>query len=417
MTIDDALNAIHRPWVSRNTLTLAQGEELRKNFEELLEQFFDRIAQSVHSGDPADMDDLLREWVMARTQSDLEAHRTSLPSILNHMHLVTYQVARENLPDPDALALLEALLPVFSHCFEYAAHLEIEENIRHISRQLEHANKNLQRLDKSKSDFIAIAAHELKTPLTLIEGYSSMIRDSSQLGSDRNNIEVLLNGIENGANRLRHIIDDMIDVSLIDNNLLSLNFQPLWLNRLFFVLRDEFIDVIEDRSMRLEVVDFPGCDEMTFGDNERLYQAFRNLFSNAIKFTPDGGKITVDGRKLPGFFEITLSDTGIGIDPRDHSVIFEKFGRVGNTSLHSSGKTKFKGGGPGLGLSITRGIIEAHGGSIWVESSGYNETMCPGSTFHVLLPIRSTPHDPKLAKLFALDVDQSTAPPSESAEA
>ena len=80
--------------------------------------------------------------------------------------------------------------------------------------------------------------------------------------------------------------------------------------------------------------------------------------------------------------------------------IFEKFGRLGNVSLHSSGKIKFKGGGPGLGLSIAKGIIEAHGGAIWVESPGYDEKACPGSTFHILLPIRRKPPDEKIAKLY-----------------
>ena len=162
---------------------------------------------------------------------------------------------------------------------------------------------------------------------------------------------------------------------------------------------------MQERNLDFEFHSFPGCDEMTFGDNERLYQAFRNLISNAIKYTPDGGKVDVDGRKLPGFIEVTISDTGIEIDPEDHSLIFEKFGRLGNVSLHSSGKTKFKGGGPGLGLPITKGIVQAHGGSIWVESSGYSEIDCPGSTFHVLLPIRKTPPDSKSAKLFSPLID------------
>ena len=116
---------------------------------------------------------------------------------------------------------------------------------------------------------------------------------------------------------------------------------------------------------------------MTFGDPERLLQVFRNVLTNAIKYTPDGGCVTVDGRKLPGFIEIIVRDTGIGIDPEDQSIIFEKFTRLGNISLHSSGKTKFKGGGPGLGLHIARGIIEAHGGAIWVESPGMTKRRCP----------------------------------------
>ncbi|MBL8102355.1 MAG: hypothetical protein JNM02_07495, partial [Anaerolineales bacterium] len=82
------------------------------------------------------------------------------------------------------------------------------------------------------------------------------------------------------------------------------------------------------------------------------------------------------------------------------ATIFEKFGQLGRADLHSSGKTKFKGGGPGLGLPITRGIIEAHGGTIWVESDGYDEVKLNGSTFHILLPTRTEPTDPSMTKYF-----------------
>jgi signal transduction histidine kinase len=129
-------------------------------------------------------------------------------------------------------------------------------------------------------------------------------------------------------------------------------------------------------------------------------QALRNVINNAIKYTPDGGRISINGRKLPGFIEVIITDTGIGISPENQAVIFEKFGQLGRVELHSSGKTKFKGGGPGLGLPIARGILEAHGGSIWVESQGYDEIRCPGSTFHILVPARIESPDPKMAKLF-----------------
>jgi signal transduction histidine kinase len=127
-----------------------------------------------------------------------------------------------------------------------------------------------------------------------------------------------------------------------------------------------------------------------------------NVAVNAVKFTPDGGTITINGRLLPGFVEITVTDTGIGISPENQAMIFEKFGQLGSTDLHSSGKTKFKGGGPGLGLPITRGIIESHGGTIWVESEGYDEVKLKGSTFHILIPTRTEPNDPVHTKFFGV---------------
>ena len=405
MKAQESLAVIYKPWLSRTARSLARGEELRADFEELLAEFYDRVLQALNSGDPNWMDSLLDSWASSRTSTELEARSSSLPMILNQIHLITFELARENLSESDALTLMEALLPIYLHANEYATQVEMEQNIAHISGKLEDANVNLERLDKSKSDFIAVAAHELKTPLTLIEGYTTMLREIVSSKEELLQTQVHLKGIDNGTRRLREIIDDMIDVSLIDNNLLSLNFQPVWINRLMDVIKGEFDPAVIERNLTLKFHTFPGSDEMTFGDNERLYQAFRNLVSNAIKYTPDGGKVEVDGRKLPGFIEVTISDTGIGIDPEDHTRIFEKFGRIGNVSLHSSGKTKFKGGGPGLGLPITKGIVEAHGGSIWVESAGFNEQDCPGSIFHVLLPIRKTPPDPKSAKLFSTLVE------------
>ena len=166
------------------------------------------------------------------------------------------------------------------------------------------------------------------------------------------------------------------------------------------ILITELESTLRERNLSLEITAFPGYNEVIFVDPERIMQVFRNILNNAIKFTPDGGKIKINGRKLSGFVEVTVSDTGIGIDPEDQALIFEKFGRVGNSALHSSGKTKFKGGGPGLGLHIAKGIIETHGGAIWVESPGYDEIRCPGSTFHILLPIQAETPDQKLARLY-----------------
>jgi signal transduction histidine kinase len=210
---------------------------------------------------------------------------------------------------------------------------------------------------------------------------------------------MLLKGINIGIQRLRQIIDDLIDVSKIDNDLLSLNMQPLTLGRLIGLLKLTLEPVVQERHLTLTLCDFSGSELWIYADSERLHQAFRNVLENAVKYTPDYGSIVIDGRTLPGFIEVTVADSGIGISAENQTLIFRKYSQA-EPSLHSSGKTKFKGGGPGLGLPITRGIIEAHGGTIWVESSGCDEINCPGSTFHVLIPIRTEPSDPKIEKLF-----------------
>ncbi|MBI4730750.1 MAG: HAMP domain-containing histidine kinase [Chloroflexi bacterium] len=407
MNVPEILAEIRSSWIRRVVNSMARGAGVRENFQSQLERFYDLLNQAVVTGDPAWVDPILYDWANAPTQSDLREGEKNLSAVLNRMLTTTYDLGREDLTEQDAMELLGAVLPVFTYALEKAARYEMETRIAYISNELVDVQTKLERLDRSKSSFISVAAHELKTPLTLIEGYTSMMRDIAKSGNGGDGqLDSLIDGVNTGIRRLRSIVDDMIDVSLIDNNLLSLNFQPILLNQIFTLIHNELTESIETRQLIFDLQEFPGSDVMFFADPERLYQAFRNILSNAIKYTPDGGRVAIAGRILPGFIEVTVTDTGIGISAQDQETIFEKFGQLGNVSLHSSGKTKFKGGGPGLGLPIARGIVDAHGGTIWVESEGHDEKKCPGSTFHILLPVRTEPPDPKIAKLFGVDSKQ-----------
>lgn len=395
----ELLTQIRPAWLQRVSSSLARGTGSREEFGQQLERFYGCLEQAVTSGNPAWLDSVIHEWTGSPTLTDLQQRHNNVSDLLNKIISITNDVAIENLAEQDALDLLTTITPIYTYALEKTARLEMEARVTYVSNELIEMQQKLEQLDRSKSNFISVAAHELKTPLTLIEGYAAMLRDfvAHNGGSQ---MDILLQGVNIGIQRLRQIIDDMIDVSVIDNNLLSLNMQPLWLSHLFDLLKHDLEDVIRDRHLSLEIKSFPGSELWIYADAERLYQGLYNVLTNAIKYTPDHGRVTVDGRTLPGFIEITIADTGIGISPENQARIFEKFGQVGHTNLHSSGKTKFKGGGPGLGLPITRGIIEAHGGTIWVESPGCDEEKCPGSNFHILIPARTEPTDPRIAKLF-----------------
>ncbi|MBW8012703.1 MAG: HAMP domain-containing histidine kinase [Chloroflexi bacterium] len=386
-------------WMERVSNNLARGEGVREVLSDELNRFYDLLLQAVESGDPGWLKPILIEWAQSRTQSELD-EEIALPPIISGIIVQTQIVARETFSPEDAYQLVENLFPIFTYCYEQIAYHETLVRIAYVSTDLERVKSELGRMDRSKSDFISVAAHELKTPLTLIEGYASMLREQFPKDDTSSSPVMLLKGIDNGIRRLSEIVNDMIDVSLIDNDLLSLNFQPTWVNRLLKVLQKELDGSLRERNQTLEIRDFEGSDEMTFADSERIHQALRNVLTNSMKYTPDNGTIVVDGRKLAGFIEVTITDTGIGIDPDDQAQIFEKFGSLGDVALHSSGKLKFKGGGPGLGLPITKGILDAHGGTIWVESEGYDEEKLPGSRFHILIPIRHEPPDEKLAKIY-----------------
>ncbi len=271
---------------------------------------------------------------------------------------------------------------------------DLERRVRERTEELARLNRELAKLDKKKSDFVAIAAHELKTPLTLIQGYAEMLAENSVRDLPPESIERVVSGIVKGTARLRTIVEDIIDVSLIDTEVLSLSLEMASLGNIMEMARHDLQESLVERKQTLLV---SGFDELPYveADSLRLHQVFVNVIGNAIKYTPDGGHIEVTARHLeaqanqPAFVEIVIADTGVGIDVEEQERIFDKFYRVEGPELHSSSKSRFMGAGPGLGLTIAKGIVEAHGGRIWVESPGYDPIRCPGSKFHILLPVRS----------------------------
>jgi signal transduction histidine kinase len=263
--------------------------------------------------------------------------------------------------------------------------------LQEINEELERLNDDLENLDRTKSDFISIAAHELKTPLTLIQGYTNIMRDDKTIKSNSFLLNILT-GIIKGSERLYGIIESMIDVSMIDSQVLQLKPAQCALGHILRTLSEHYAPDLKERYLALRLGDFklPYIE----ADVQRLYQVFDNLLLNAIKYTPDGGWIAIDAWQIyaledEDWIEVVISDSGIGIDPEHQERIFDKFYQTGQVALHSSGKTKFKGGGPGLGLAIAKGIVHAHGGKIWVESEKCDEQACPGSQFHVVLPVKS----------------------------
>ncbi len=266
---------------------------------------------------------------------------------------------------------------------------QLEQMVQQRTEELNRAYQTLERLDKTKSDFINVAAHELRTPLTVIRGYAQVLEAKPIMAGDADSKD-LVKGILSGADRLYNIVNSMLDVTKIDSQTMRMRKERVSLLPLVQGVQIEFLAALQERRLTLAL---EGLSELppVQADPNLLYKVFYQLVVNAIKYTPDGGSITITGQDLQpwqGWVEVVVSDTGIGIDPAHHELIFEKFYQTGEVAVHSSGKTKFKGGGPGLGLAIARGVVLAHGGKLWVESKGHDELRCLGSHFHVRLPVK-----------------------------
>jgi signal transduction histidine kinase len=351
-----------------------------------ISRFYDSLIEAVEVNSTEPLHRLAQVWVSEPLALN-GYERPMLVPIVQALRQCTWETLAARLDPLEAVQAVIALEQFFAGMSLRLSTAHLETRLHEMETELEVARAELTRLDKSKSDFIAVAAHELKTPLTLIEGYSQLL--GNEFPSDPR-VEVLARGLANGTRRLKEIIEDMIDVSLIDNNLLALHYTPVDIGALLGEVRRETQDITSQRRLTL-VLEVAECDLLTFADSARMRQVFAQILENAVKFTPDGGTINLQADCVPGFIKMTIADTGIGIAPQDQQRIFEKFGSVGDVSLHSSGKTKFKGGGPGLGLPIARGIVIAHGGRLWVESPGRDEATFPGTSVHILLPTRTQP--------------------------
>nr|MBA2733557.1 response regulator [Acidobacteriota bacterium] len=247
---------------------------------------------------------------------------------------------------------------------------------------LERALRAAEEASSAKDDFLATVSHELRTPLTPILGFARMLR-SGQL--DAANFERALASIERNAELQSLLIEDILDYARIIAGKLKLEVQPIDPA----VVVEAAVDVVRPaataKDVRLQVVLDSGAGPIA-GDASRLQQVIWNLLTNAVKFTPRGGRVQVRLARVNSHIEITISDTGEGISPDFLPYVFDRFRQADNSISRRHG-------GLGLGLAIVRQLVEMHGGTVSVSSGGLEQ----GTTFTVKLP-RMIIHDSLLVK-------------------
>ncbi len=249
--------------------------------------------------------------------------------------------------------------------------------LRDISNHKE-IEKELKRISKIKSDFLRRISHELKTPLISIKGNTDLILKNypDQL-TDK--VKALLNEIQKGSNRLEKFIFELLEASHLESGEIKVHIKRENLSFLVRYVINNLKWLINSRDHEI-ILDLQENVIANF-EKERIYDVISNLLTNAIKFTPPGGKIFICTRKEEEMVIFSIKDTGIGFTEEEKSKAFKKFGKIERFGLGLDLQVN----GSGLGLYIAKKIIDLHEGNIWVESSGRNQ----GSTFYFSLPIRS----------------------------
>ena len=250
---------------------------------------------------------------------------------------------------------------------------QVEEEVLAKSRQLEAASR-------AKSEFLAHMSHELRTPLNVIIGFTELMLDGVT-GRLKKEQRQCLNDVLNSGRHLLGLISDVLDLSKIESGKMELRMKNIDLPGIIESLRSQIMPVIRPRKQKLEL-DVERDLPLVYADKSKVRQVLLNLLSNATKFTPDGGKLKIEAVSEDGWCRVSVIDSGTGIKEDDQKKIFEPFSQLDNSSLARVES------GTGLGLPITRQIVDRHGGRIWVESE------CgKGSSFIFTLPL-ATPGQP-----------------------
>lgn len=231
------------------------------------------------------------------------------------------------------------------------------------------ANSNLEKLDRTKSEFLSIVSHEFRTALTGIQGFSELIRDG---GLEPDEVRAYGGYIFNDADRVNRLIGDMLDLDRMESGRMTIRTTAVDVNEVL----TEAISRAAASTVTVEFkADLDPRLPIVAGDRDRLIQVMSNLVNNAVKYSPEGGTVTISSRVEGGFALVSVTDTGIGIPSDEIAHVFERFRRVRSGAAQAIP-------GTGLGLTIVKQIVEMHGGKIWVESA-----LGHGSSFHFTIPL------------------------------
>jgi signal transduction histidine kinase len=261
-----------------------------------------------------------------------------------------------------------------SQLFEktWQAQQELERKVEERTQELSKALEEIKAVSKRKTDFVSSVSHELRTPLTSIKGYASILL-SEKLGKLPLEIKERLEKINRHSDELVQLVNDLLDISRLESGKISMKIEKLNLKEIIEGIKDLMDVQLKEKNIKFNF-ELSSDTEYVLADRQQLERVFINLIGNAIKFTPQGGAISIKTSSLDGFCQIDITDTGIGIPEESLNSIFDEFYRVDNPI-----NQKIK--GTGLGLPLVKRIVEAHGGKIWVTSK-----LNVGSTFSFTLP-------------------------------
>lgn len=328
--------------------------------------FTEKIADVLHPPVPSIVLDQIQKILGVKTVVCIPIFSEAKIIGIIHFFLKKTQSTISSLDIETMTALTNQVGIVYSN-------LQLYNTLQKANRDLQEANMHLRDLDKAKSEFLSIASHQLRTPISAIKGYLSMILDGDFGKINNPKVNEVMKGIFESSTRLARLVNIFLNVSRIESGRLKLEKRPTQVNDLITSVISELIGEAKKKGLKLSYQENKNLPLINI-DPDKIRDVILNLIDNSIKYTPKGSvKVSVSSDDK--FIKFVVNDTGIGIDPVEAKGLFRKF-------VRGSGVAQIHTGGSGLGLFIAQKMIKEHGGRVWAESEGKEK----GSTFQFVIP-------------------------------
>jgi signal transduction histidine kinase len=372
-------------WLEDSIQRISPLSTLNGNLQDQLQDFYHLLINEPMASMDEPVRNLLKRWNNDIAREHQEAlSEMLLMKIINELYRASFELCKTEFREKDAFAYFELIAPFLLRCIEIAHDIELN-SVSGGGATLQKGQEELSaRLNQMQSEFFQLTSETLITPVTLIEGYATMIETQIEMLPEQNTeLDMLVKGMKNGITRLNNLVNEMSYMSLIDQKRLEISKQPITINQFLQKLDRDFQPTLIKRKISLKF-QINNTDQMINVDLEKLLYALNILIHFMISTTPDEGSIEIITDTIQDKLQLQLLDNGYGLSSPQKSELFNKLKKKDNTNQSIRKFSNISGNG----LYIVRGIIQNHLGSVWVDSPIYDSLEQAGKRFNILLPIK-----------------------------
>jgi signal transduction histidine kinase len=379
------LTELYPKWLSETIQRVSSLSTLDGNLQDQLQAYFQLMLHETISTMDEPVRNLLSSWnSFIHTEHQNAISEAILVKLVNEIFGSTAYICKTQIKEKESFTFFDLMMPFLLRSMELAHEIEMNTTLRSKNQVSKPGEDMMNRLQQMQSEFFQLTSETLITPITLIEGYATMIEGQIESFPERNpELEMLVKGMKNGIQRLTSLMDEMTYLALIDQKRLVITKQPISINQFLQKVDRDYKSTLAKRSLNLSF-QINNTDQIIHVDVEKLMFAMKILLHYAISTTQDEGKLEIITDTIQDKLQIQIIDNGYGLSTQQKSELFNKLKKAepGQQTARKFSNIS------GNGLYIVKGIIQNHLGSLWVDSPIYENLDLAGKRFNILVPIK-----------------------------